>query len=224
VTATGPPDAAPAAGRVRPGTRHDAAAAARLHATQISEGFLASLGPRFLVHLYGRIARDPSSFLLVADGAAQSEPVAGFIAGAVDVRALYRSFLRHDGPTAAASALAGLVRSWRTALETLRHGTDGPDGPELLAVAVDPAWRGGGVGARLVAAFQTEIQRRGLGEASVVVGAANEPAQALYRSAGFAARRAVEVHPGVPSLLMTWTVPSGREPGPPSGRSDPVRP
>ena len=53
---------------LRTGTVADAAAAAALHAGQISEGFLSILGPRFLTKLYRRVARTPGSFLLRRPG------------------------------------------------------------------------------------------------------------------------------------------------------------
>ena len=55
---TEPADDAPVV--VRLGTAADAGAAARLHAGLITEGFLARLGPRFLRHLYRRVAAAPT--------------------------------------------------------------------------------------------------------------------------------------------------------------------
>ena len=49
-----------------------------------------------------------------------------------------------------------------------------------------PAWRGRGLAGRILAAFGAEAQRRGLARAFLQVEAANAPAQALYRRAGFA--------------------------------------
>ena len=51
---------------VRAATSQDAGSVADLHVRAISEGFLASLGPRFLRRLYARIAKSPHGFLLVA--------------------------------------------------------------------------------------------------------------------------------------------------------------
>ncbi len=198
------PEPSPPELRIRVGGADDATGAAVLHAGQIAEGFLPSLGPRFLRRLYRRIALDPQSFLLVAGG---TRATAGFIAGSVDVGSLYRSFALHDGLVAGAVALPRLVRGWRPALETQRHGVAGPAGAELLAVAVDPAWQGRGVGRRLVDAFLDELRRRGVGEANVVVAATNGTAQSLYRSAGFRLEQEFELHPGTTSLLMHWTAP-----------------
>ncbi len=212
-------DAGPAPGgtggalsAVRAGRRPDAAAAAALHASLISEGFLASLGPRFLRRLYLRITAEEGSFLLVAEGDGDA---VGFLAGSMAVGRLYRSFLLRDGVGAVGRAPLRLLRAAPTALETLRHGRDtaggegahqgGPEG-ELLSVAVDPRWRGRHVGAHLVDAFLDEVRRRGGRSARVVVGASNAPAIAMYRRAGFAPARTFEFHRGVASVLMETAV------------------
>ena len=122
-------------------------------------------------------------------------------------------FLLHDGVMAGLSAAPRLVRNWRRVLETLRHGAeDGAGvgrGPELLAVAVDPAASGRGIGTALVAAFLAEVTSAGDTAAHVVVGADNDRAIALYRSAGFIMVDTFELHAGTTSLLMQWDAPSG---------------
>jgi ribosomal protein S18 acetylase RimI-like enzyme len=205
---------------VRLGTAADAPDAARLHAGLIADGFLAHLGPRFLRPLYRCVAGGPDSFLLVAvddagvDRAPSGTPrpaIAGFLAGALDLRALYRRFALHHGVVAAVSSLPRLVGALPRAWETLRHGAGSPradgrgadgGGAELLAIAVDPAWRGRHVGTLLVEGFLAELDRRAVGAAQVVVGADNAPAVALYESAGFRSERSFELHRGTTSLLM----------------------
>lgn len=193
------------AGRVvvRQGGPEDAAFAARLHASAIAEGFLASLGPGFLALLYRRVAVTDGAFLLVAE--AEAGPV-GFIAGARSLGALYRRFLLADGVRVAVRHGPRLLAALPRVLETWRQGAgaDGPGvaGTELLAVAVDPAHTGAGVGRRLVDAFVVEAAALGRPDTRVVVGAGNEPAIALYRRAGFRPAAEVEVHRGVPSLVM----------------------
>jgi ribosomal protein S18 acetylase RimI-like enzyme len=198
---------------LRPGLRRDAAAAASLHVELISEGFLSSLGPRFLGSLYGRIARSEGSFLLIAES--EGAPV-GFIAGSVALRRLYRSFLVRDGVAASVSAPVRLVTALPRVLETLRHGGGGEEtGGELLAVAVDPRWRGRQVGRRLVEAFLDEVAHRDMGSAHVVVGADNAAAIAMYRRSGFTPARTIEMHRGTTSLLMRTAVPSAAAPSTP---------
>jgi ribosomal protein S18 acetylase RimI-like enzyme len=187
---------------LRSGTEADVAAAADLHAGQISEGFLTLLGPRFLRRLYRRITRAPGSFLLVVE---EGSSTLGVLAGSVDVSALYRAFIWRDGAAAALDCGWRLLRSWRRVVETLRHGSGGGgDGAELLAIAVDPAVRRRGVGSTLVEGFLAEVARRQEDAAYVVVAAHNDAATAVYRRAGFRTTERFELHPGTESLVMQW--------------------
>jgi ribosomal protein S18 acetylase RimI-like enzyme len=201
---------------VRVGGPSDASTAARLHAQLISEGFLSSLGPRFLGRLYNRIARAEGSFLLIAE--ADSTAV-GFIAGSVALGRLYRTFLLRDGLASSLSAPVRLLGALPRVLETLRHGRGdvGSGGAELLAVAVDPGWRGHHVGGQLVGCFLAELEHRGVRSAHVIVGADNAAAIAMYRRAGFAPVETFEMHRGIRSVLMETTVPSGSVPSAPHG-------
>jgi ribosomal protein S18 acetylase RimI-like enzyme len=129
--------------------------------------------------------------------------VAGFLAGSVDVGALYKEFLLRDGAFAVLESAGRLVRSPRRVFETLRHGTsEDQSEPELLAVAVDPEARGLGGGRMLVEGFLMEIARMGRSTARVVVASGNDRAIALYRRTGFAVVERFELHRGSESLLM----------------------
>jgi ribosomal protein S18 acetylase RimI-like enzyme len=200
--------------RVRVGTEADAALAAQLHASEISEGFLPTLGVPFLERLYRRIVRSPGSFLLVAE---HDVDRIGFVAGTDDVRALYHAFLWHDGIAAATSALPRVVRSWRRVLETFRYGVAGESesssvdddhddatAAELLAIAVAPTERGRGAGHALLEAFTGELSVRRIERARVVVGADNASAIALYQHSGFRSSARIEVHRGTSSQVLTW--------------------
>jgi ribosomal protein S18 acetylase RimI-like enzyme len=192
---------------IRPGTTNESRVCARLHSSQISEGFLSHLGPRFLGPLYRRIARSDGSFLLVAVRKGQ---VAGFIAGSTDLGGLYKQFMLREGIGAALASAPRLLMSWRRVLETLRHSDKAPASvrpvSELLSIAVDPDAQGSGIGGRLVDAFLEETGRRNIASAQVVVGKENTRAVSLYSRAGFTTAEEFEMHKGVVSLLMTCTV------------------
>jgi ribosomal protein S18 acetylase RimI-like enzyme len=188
---------------LRLGNADDAAAAAALHAGQIGEGFLSALGPKFLRRLYRRITLVPESFLLIVESDGQT---VGFLAGSTEVAALYRAFVGHDGAAAVLTSFWRLLRSWRRAMETLRHGSGSAgNGAELLAIAVDPLVQGRGAGTILVQGFLTEMRRRQQDAARVVVAADNETAIGLYRRTGFEPVERYELHPGTESLVMQWT-------------------
>jgi ribosomal protein S18 acetylase RimI-like enzyme len=189
---------------VRDATAADVTRVAELHAARISEGFLARLGPRFLRRLYRRVERSPHAFLLVAEDRAD---VIGFVAGSIDVRRFYRSFLARDALAAGAVAAPELLRSLPAALETLRYPaeTDSLPQAEILAVAVDGGHAGQGVGRRLVDDATSELRRRGVQAAKVVAGADNTAALRLYESAGFARRCRITVHRGTDSEVLVWS-------------------
>ena len=132
----------------------------------------------------------------------------GFVAGSADVPGLYRAFVLRDGLAAAFDAIGPLLRGWRRAFETLRHGSsDGAGtgrGVELLAIAVDPSHQGRGIGEQLVAAFLREVATRHAHAAYVVVAVDNGRAVDLYRRAGFAEVGDFELHAGTTSLLLQW--------------------
>jgi ribosomal protein S18 acetylase RimI-like enzyme len=205
-------DVPPAGCNVREATRSDAGVVATLHVSEIREGFLATLGARFLRHLYARIVESPHGFLIVTE--TQSErggvTVSGFVAGAVSVRSLYREFLWRDGLVASLSSAPQLVRSLPRVWETLRYGSGQPpvdhaaSGPEaeLLSLAVAGDSRRQGLGGVLVDAFLSEAASGACTSARVVVGADNDAAVALYRRGGFETAGTLEVHEGTPSLLM----------------------
>jgi ribosomal protein S18 acetylase RimI-like enzyme len=190
---------------IRLASASDAGAMARLHSSRISEGFLPTLGPRFLERLYARVVRHPGGFALVdADGTR----IVGFVAGATDIGALYRSFLRRDGVLAAAGAAVPLARSWRRAFETLRYPAattaDLPDA-EILAVAVDAAASGRGIGRALVDAAGPQFLARGATSVKVVAGADNVAAVRLYEACGYRVVDEIEVHGGTRSVVLVRT-------------------
>ena len=190
---------------VRPAEPGDAAAVARLHATMIDSGFLASLGPRFLRVLYESLIESDGGVVLVADS---EGAVVGFIAGAEDTGKFYREFLKRRLIRAGINLVPALIRpsTWMRLWETLRYGSESDPVPaELLSMAVAPVARRKGLGARLVDLLIEEAGRRGLSEMKVVVGADNHAAIALYEGRGFGNPQRIEVHEGTPSLRLTWS-------------------
>ena len=208
----GPGDSGAPTYVIRVGTTEDATVAGRLHAEQITTGFLSFLGPRFLERLYRRVVLWDGGLLLVAvEHEAGSEAVVGFIASADPTSTLYRQFLIHDGAAAAIATVGPLVRSWRKVLETMRHGSSASPGvgrgPEVLAMAVDEGQQGKGLGGKLVRGFIAAVIASGKVEGYTVIAQDNEPSLALYRRCGFVPAEVFELHAGTTSLVMQWDLP-----------------
>ena len=198
-------DEGAAPGSIRAATEADALAIGALHAEAISEGFLPTLGARFLRRLYRRMARSSDALLFVVE---DGEGIAGFVAVALDTSALYRDFLRHDGLAAALAAAPALMRSPRRSLETLRYGFggegDGRPTAEVLAIAVAHRARRTGMGGRLLDAVTRDLRAQGITGACVVTAADNGSAQRMYQRAGFVPYSTTEVHSGVRQEVLVW--------------------
>lgn len=188
---------------VRPGRPSDAEALAALHAQRIGEGFLVTLGHRFLARLYRRIARSPGSVLLVAEADGR---VVGFVAATTSTRRLYAEFLRHDAVPAALAAAPAVLRAPMRAWETLRYGAGHDDLPaaEVLSIAVADDASGRGIGGALLAAALDALAQEGAAEARVVTAVGNDAALAMYERAGFRRRTRTEVHAGVAQEVLVW--------------------
>jgi ribosomal protein S18 acetylase RimI-like enzyme len=199
---------------IRPGTVADAAAAAHLHAGQLDEGMLSWLGPRFLRHLYRRLARTPGCFLLIAE---QDGEAVGFIAATENTGAFYKQFLMRDGLVAGVTSAPRIIRILPRVLETLRHGSRpraASTPAELLSAGVDRKLRGSGIGRVLFSMALEELSSRGIPLVQLVVAKENVAAVGLYESIGFSVAEEFEMHPGRMSLLMQWShFPADRDRG-----------
>jgi len=191
---------------LRLATPSDAAAIARLHAREISEGFLSVLGQPFLARLYARVAARSGSFALVTTD--DDAMVTGFIAVAESTGGLYRDFLIHDGLQAGLRAAPALLRHPARALETLRHGLVNHgaemEGAEILALAVSSTARGAGLGRALVEGSIAEMRRRGIARAHVVTASDNAAARRTYGGCGFEPETTIEVHRGAVQEVLVW--------------------
>jgi ribosomal protein S18 acetylase RimI-like enzyme len=194
---------------IRPARVEEATAVAALHATRIPEGFLVTLGSRFLARLYRRMAKSSEAFLLVAPSEGDHGPtVSGFIGVATDTRRFYREFVRKDAVMAAVASAPAIARNPKHVWETLRYGTvsseEGVPAAEVLSVAVAADSGAAGLGGALVRAAQHELQRRAVTSARVVTAAGNLPALRMYERAGFRHHHHAEVHTGVIQEVLVW--------------------
>ena len=190
---------------IRDARLSEAAGVGRLH-SEITSGFLPSLGAAFLGRLYrALIAWDGADVLVGEEGGR----LTGFVASVDDTGAFYRHFAVRHGVMAGLVALPRLIRpsAIKRAWETLRYGTseEGDVHAELLAIATATESRGKGWGGRLLAAATDRYRERGLSAVRVVVGADNEASLAAHRKAGFSDRETIELHAGEPSKVLVWS-------------------
>lgn len=168
--------------------------AADLHIASIHHGLLPDLGRRFLSRLYVEIDRTPRAGVWVAT---RSDRVVGFLAGCADTSACYRSVLARAGlPLAWLAGSAVLAPSVLGRLPTLvsypfksvggRSEAEDEPAAELLAIAVDEAARGHGLGSSMIASFERALQSWGVGgRYQVATNADDLDSNRFYERVGF---------------------------------------
>ncbi|MGX6600619.1 GNAT family N-acetyltransferase [Micromonosporaceae bacterium Da 78-11] len=191
-----------------PFTEAQIAAVARLHATEVSTGFLASLGEPVLRLLYGHLADSPRCALFVAEPPAGGEPL-GYICGTGDTGALYREFLRRRWWVALRVLAPRLLSPTRIrrALETLRYpGAADVTLPkaEIVNFVVVPACRGQGVAAALFDELMTWFRAHGETAVKVVTGEGQERAHGFYEKSGALLRGRTSIHRGDRSRVYIY--------------------
>lgn len=182
-----------------------AADAARLHILGQPGAFLTRLGPDFLCALYATLpaTRDGFGFAAVAGDITTERVdahVVGFVSATSNVGGLYSDMAIHNAFALAPLLISRVLRDpallpmgVTTALYPLMvHDAVGPtSAAELLSIMVEPAWRGLGIGALLLAALHVECARRGVDALDVTVDAGNEGARRFYARHGFAQRKSI---------------------------------
>jgi len=185
---------------------------AALHAANINQGFLATLGVPFLALMYQAIDEVPSSVLLVEE---QGGRVVGYISGGLGMGPIYRRMLRH--PIRLGMSLLPSIwhpKKLRRIIEILRYGggvgaVSGIPNAELLSIAVDPIARGTGVAERLYRRLQEHFAERGVPAFRITVGDSLAPAHRYYKRMGAEAVSRVEVHAGEGSVVYVQRVATG---------------
>lgn len=191
----------------------DYRAVARLHASGIDQGFLPTLGERFLALLYQAMDADPRSLLFVERGAGGE--VIGFVSGGCGMGSIYRQMLRR-WPQLVPALLPAVVnpRKVKRIIEIVwfsrqQKPVPGCPQPELFSIAVAGAARGTGVAQRLYEALVDHFAKQGEAAFCIVVGDALAPAHRFYRKMGAVPLAHITVHAGQGSTVYRHDVKAG---------------
>lgn len=201
--------------RIRRAAPEDSLAIAGLHVRQIPWGLLSQLGVAFVATFYRALLGSPGGFAFVAE---REGRIVGFASGVLDWRVFYREFLRRHLFLALRVFSAGVRRGrWRRLLETSRYAASGALPPaELVAIALEPEARGGGISAELVRRVLEEFAARHVPAVRVTAGEENTPANQLYERMGFRLHAYMEIHPGEKAAVYVFALPPGWKPAGPS--------
>ncbi|GIE97306.1 GNAT family N-acetyltransferase [Paractinoplanes rishiriensis] len=195
--------------RIRGGpfTDEQVRAVARMHATEVAQGFLSSLGVPALELLYRHVAASKYCAMFVAERG--NEPV-GYICGTRDTAALYREFVLHRWWVAVPALAPKLLRPSRIArtIETLRYPraampADLPRA-EVINFVVHPDCRGLGVAQALFRQLTRWFADQGETAVKIVTGEQQGRAHGFYEKSGAALVGRTSVHRGVPSRIYRY--------------------
>jgi ribosomal protein S18 acetylase RimI-like enzyme len=171
--------------------------AACLHAKSITEGFLSTLGTRFLTALYEGIGEARDSGVLVA---IEKNQVVGFVSYTANVKQCYKDTIRNQWLRLGLAVGPNLLKPqiYLKIIETLRYPSLQQGGfkpnkgestldkrPELLSMAVSSEARGKGIGSLLVDALDQEMARLGVKRYMLVTHALDARSNNFYKSCGF---------------------------------------
>ncbi len=183
---------------------------ARIHMQCINQGFLPTLGERFLTLLYQSIDTDPNSVLFIERNAGR---VVGFIAGGRGMGSIYRQMLKR-WPRLFLALLPALVnpRKLKRIVEIV--GFSRKQKPvtacpraELFSIAVLESARGGGVASGLFDALKQHFADEGESAFCIVVGDSLVPAHHFYQRMGATPMAQISVHDGQGSTLYRHDLP-----------------
>lgn len=191
-------------------TDNDYLRIAEIHAKSITQGFLTTLGIRFLVILYKAIDESDSSALIVAK---ENNEIVGFVAGSANVGLVYRAMLKNWFKLSIALLPAlisseKIYRIFETILFSKRkiHEETVLPSAELLSISVLPEYRGKKHAEYLFKELVAHFESIGLNEFKIVVGEALEPAHRFYCKMGAEAVAQSEVHHGNKSIIYIYKI------------------
>jgi ribosomal protein S18 acetylase RimI-like enzyme len=183
---------------------------AHLHATNLDQGFLSSLGIGFLTELYRAIDHCPQSVLIVKS---EQDKVVGFVAGLAGPMTLIYKLLMQRLLIWSMPLIPILLSPsrMRRVLEILRYTKKGiprTDLPvaELLSIVVTPDHRGNGSAEALYTALTAYFKQMQVTKFKIVVGGNLAPAHKFYQRMGAQPLADLELHQGAKSVVYVQTL------------------
>lgn len=182
-------------------TRQDYNEVAQLHINSIDQGFLSTLGVRFLALMYHAMDEAETAILIIEK---EDDKVVGFVSGGTGMGAIYKGMFKRFPALcmALAPTLFSPKKIWRI-IEILRHKSDAATLPswELFSIAVSADMRGGDVARRLYDRLKSTVQARGGDSFQITVGEQLLPAHKFYQKMGAKKRTTISVHGDAKSVI-----------------------
>ena len=183
---------------------------ANIHRREITEGFLSSLGDKFLAELYRLIAGSQSALLCAAVD--RDRNVHGFICASVNTRQVYSDVILKNGHKILPKLLPRVltISRIRKVLETVLYPRSKKNqqklpASEILNFCVRSDRQGMGIGQDLFAFLVSNFRERGVKELKIVTGGSQLQAARFYEQQGAKLLTdEIEIHKGVSSKVFCY--------------------
>ena len=180
---------------------------AKIHRSEIENGFLSTLGENVLTKIYKGIIKSPHSLMFAAF---KGDTVVGFICGSTDTSKVYRSIVLKSILSLVPVIIPKMFSKkniFRLA-ETLMYPSkkENCDLPknEILNFCVDRAYQAQGLGRRLFDLLMIEYKKYGLSQVKIVTGKSQTKAQLFYHSIGAKRVKEIELHKDIESVMYIF--------------------
>lgn len=183
----------------------------RIHRTEISQGFLSSLGDNALLLLFSHASESQFGRLLIAKDN-ESGKIIGFLLGTIDTGAFYKDFLFKKFLKAVFTLAPKLLsfEKVRKIFETLFYPTKEElktlPKPELLDIAVCKEYQGTGVAQLLFQKFSENLHAIGIDRFKITTGESLATAQRFYQKLGAENAGEIEVHKGQKTIVYIYNI------------------
>ena len=191
-------------------TQSDLREIAALHASNIDQGFLSSLGADFLTLLYQAICESDKAVLFCRR---RNGAIIGFVSASHGMKHLYIRLLKHL-PSLFWSLRSVFIsyRKTRKILELLFRSSSGKKSHsvlthfELLSIAVSADFRGQGIAQELYKELCDYCSDNGIDAFNIVVGDKLAPAHRFYLACGAKPVDKVQIHAGENSTVYVQDI------------------
>jgi len=186
----------------------------RIHKTEISQGFLSSLGNKALRLLFSHAIESSLSILLVAKDPRDNE-IIGFLFGTVNTNSFYRDFILKRFIESLVVFLPMIIsfnkiyKIFEILLYPTRKKVINLPKAELLDIAVKEEYQGKGVARILFKKFLNILINNNISEFKITTGENLIRAQRFYEKLGAKKATEIEVHKGQKTIVYIYKILKG---------------
>jgi len=155
---------------------------AELHMISLKDGLLYQLGKETLKKVYQEILQDKKSFIFVHYN---KKKIIGAAASSLDEEELFGKVKKKYFLSIGLRVLARSITMPSLPFKILKSKYSSATKPELLFLFVDPKYRGGGIGKKLVDKTTEQFRKMGVNKYKITILASNKKGKKFYEKAGF---------------------------------------